>query len=229
MIDDLISRQVDGLLLASVDARSTRLANLRRVGLASVMIDCPVPVPGYVSIGSNVRAGSQRVVEHLIEVHGHTVIALVVGEGVPGADQREQGWQSATRTAGLPDGPLARTSFSREGGYEAANRLLDTRNPPTAIFASSDLQAVGALRAIRDRGLSVPEDVAVVAFDGTKESEFTLAADDGGPSTHPRDGGQCRPESAVSIAGTRRVRGVRDGSRHPAVLRLLSHHRKAPE
>ena len=173
MIADLISRQIDGLLLASVDVRSTRLANLRRVGLAAVMIDCPVPVPGYVSIGSNARAGSQRVVEHLIEVHSHSVIALVVGEGVPGADQREQGWQSATRSAGLPDGPLARTSFSREGGYEAANRLLDTRNPPTAIFASSDLQAVGALRAIRERGLSVPEDVAVVAFDGTKESEFT--------------------------------------------------------
>ena len=176
VIDDLISRQVDGLLLASVDARSPRLANLRRVGLASVMIDCPVPVPGSVSIGSNARAGSQRVVQHLIEVHGHSVIALIVGEGVAGADQREQGWQSATRAAGLPDGPLARTSFSREGGYEAANRLLNTRNPPTAIFASSDLQAVGALRAIHDRGLSVPDDVAMVAFDGTKESEFTWPA-----------------------------------------------------
>ena len=112
-------------------------------------------------------------VEHLIEVHGHSAIALIVGEGVAGADRREQGWQSATRTAGLPDGPLARASFTREGGYEAANRLLDTRNPPAAIFASSDLQAVGALRAIRERGFRVPEDVAVVAFDGTKESEFT--------------------------------------------------------
>lgn len=173
VIDDLLSRQVDGLLLASVDARNSRLTHLRRVGLASVMIDCPVPIPGQLSLGSSARAGAQSVVEHLIEVHGHSVIALVVGEGVPGTDEREQGWQSATRMAGLPDGPLARASFNREGGFEAAHRLLDTRNPPTAIFASSDLQAVGALRAIRERGLRVPQDVAVVAFDGTKESEFT--------------------------------------------------------
>jgi len=49
---------------------------------------------------------------------------------------------------------------------------LSLRNPPTAIFASSDLQAVGLLRAAHERGLRVPEDLAVVAFDGTKESEF---------------------------------------------------------
>ena len=49
---------------------------------------------------------------------------------------------------------------------------MSLRNPPTAIFASSDLQAVGLLRAAHERGLRVPEDLAVVAFDGTKESEF---------------------------------------------------------
>ena len=114
-------------------------------------------------------------VEHLIEVHRHPSIALVVGEGSTGARiNANSGWQSshagrrpARRTAG-PDQPSAvRAATTRRIG------LLDTQNPPTAIFASSDLQAVGALRAIRERGLRVPEDVAVVAFDGTKESEFT--------------------------------------------------------
>ena len=62
--------------------------------------------------------------------------------------------------------------WSREGGYEAGHRLLSSSNPPTAIFASSDLQAVGLLRAAHERGLRVPEDLAVIGFDGTKESEF---------------------------------------------------------
>jgi LacI family transcriptional regulator len=62
--------------------------------------------------------------------------------------------------------------WSREGGYQGGCRLLDVSNPPTAIFASSDLQAVGLLRAAHERGVRLPEDLAVVAFDGTKESEF---------------------------------------------------------
>jgi LacI family transcriptional regulator len=173
VVADLFSRQVDGLILASVDALSPRLRRLKGAGPRVVIIDCPIPVPGHLSIGSDAASGSRALVSHLIEVHQQPSIALVIGEGVAGADQREFGWQQATRAAGLPDGPLARAAFSREGGYVAAKRLLDTRNPPSAIFASSDLQAVGAIRAIREQRLRIPQDVAVVSFDATKESEFT--------------------------------------------------------
>ena len=62
--------------------------------------------------------------------------------------------------------------WSREGGYQGGHRLLSSPNPPRAIFASSDLQAVGLLRAAHERGLRVPQDLAVIGFDGTKESEF---------------------------------------------------------
>jgi LacI family transcriptional regulator len=92
---------------------------------------------------------------------------------VPSADLREQGWLAAARAAGLSDGPIARRPFTREGGYQAAMHLLAARNPPRAIFASSDRQAVGVLRALQSKGLRVPHDVALVAFDGTEESEFT--------------------------------------------------------
>lgn len=173
VIADLLSRQVDGLILASVDALSPRLRSLQRTGPRVVIIDCPVPVPGHFSIGADAANGSQALVAHLIEVHHQPSVALVIGDGSASADQREFGWQQATRAAGLPDGPMARGAFSREGGYFAAKRLLDAKNPPTAIFASSDLQAVGAMRAIREQNLRVPEDVAVVSFDATKESEFT--------------------------------------------------------
>lgn len=173
VVADLRSRQVDGLILASVDAFSARLHSLKTAGPKIVIIDCPGPVPGYCTIGSDAAGGSLAVVSHLIEVHQRSSVGLVIGEGTAGADPRESGWREATRAAGLPDGPVARTAFSREGGYTAAKRLLDTSNPPSAIFASSDLQAIGAMRAIREAGLRVPDDVAVVSFDATKESGFT--------------------------------------------------------
>jgi LacI family transcriptional regulator, galactose operon repressor len=173
IIDDLIDRQTDGLILASVGVGPERARSIRQAGLSTVVIDAAVPVPGLASVGSDVAAGSRAVVEHLVAVHGHEQVALVIGQGVPGADLREQGWLAATRAAGLQDGPITRRPFTREGGYQGAVHLLATRNPPRAIFASSDLQAVGVLRAIHLSGLHVPQDVAVVAFDGTKESEFT--------------------------------------------------------
>jgi LacI family transcriptional regulator len=172
-IDDLISRQVDGLLLASGDVRSESAARLRRYGVAAVLIDCATPVPGQATLGPDAVGGARLAVEHLIDVHGHDLVALVLGDGGrPGADAREQGWQAATRGRGLLDGPIARGPFSREGGYVAARRLLTARNPPAAIFASSDLQGVGVLRAARELKVRVPDDLAVVAFDGTPEAEY---------------------------------------------------------
>ena len=172
IIDDLIDRQADGLILASVGVSPERARRIRQFGLATVVIDAASPVPELASVGCDVAEGSRMVVEHLIAVHGHERVAMVIGQGVPGADQREQGWLAATRAAGLPDGPITRRPFTREGGYEGALFLLATGDPPRAIFASSDLQAVGVLRAIQASGLQVPQDVAVVGFDGTKESEF---------------------------------------------------------
>lgn len=173
-IDDLISRQVDGLLLACGDRRDESAARLRRYGIAAVLIDSATPVPGHATVGPDALGGARSAVEHLIEVHGHSSVSLVLGEGrQSGVDARERGWEAATRAAGLPDGPIARESFSREGGYAGAQRLLTARNPPSAIFASSDLQAVGVLRAARELKLRVPEDVAVVAFDGTPEAEYS--------------------------------------------------------
>lgn len=173
VIDDLVGRQVDGLILASVGVQHERIAGLRRRGLATVVIDAAVPVQGLASLGSAAVDGSRQAVDHLIQVHGHREVAMVVGMGVPGVDTREQGWLAATRSAGLPDGPISRQPFTREGGYEAGLRLFSASNRPTAVFTSSDLQGVGIMRAAHAMNLRVPDDVAVVSFDGTIESAFT--------------------------------------------------------
>jgi len=158
-VAQLLARQVSGLVLVT-PAEAPELAGA----------DVPVVVvnrllPGVSSVRPRYREGARRAVEHLLW-HGHTRIALVIG----GRGERESGWRDALRAAGLEDGPVVRVAFSREGGYAAGQELIAQR--PTAVFASSDLQAIGVLRAVREAGLRVPEDVAVVAFDGTAEAEY---------------------------------------------------------
>jgi LacI family transcriptional regulator len=87
-------------------------------------------------------------------------------------DERELGWQRALREAGRPDGALVREPFTREGGYQGGLRLLAMRPRPTGVFTSNDLQAVGLLRAAHEQDVRVPEDLAIVSFDGTQESEY---------------------------------------------------------
>ncbi|TCO49063.1 LacI family transcriptional regulator [Kribbella antiqua] len=162
-IAELLARQVSGLLLVA----PTDDPDLTDVDIPVIAINRVLRAAS--SVSPQYRAGAARGVEHLIN-HGHRRIGLVIGHSRRTPD-RELGWRDALEQAGLEEGPIARTSFSRQGGYDAGRELLD--QVPTAIFASSDLQAVGVLRAIHEAGLRVPEDIAVLAFDGTAETEYS--------------------------------------------------------
>lgn len=121
--------------------------------------------------------GSARVATaHLVE-HGHQVIACLSGPGDTAVGrERTAGWREALKDAGLTvsDELEVEAPFTPEGGWRAGNTLLDRLKTPAAIFVASDRQALGLLRAIADRGLRVPEDVAIVSFDGTDDSAYTV-------------------------------------------------------
>lgn len=172
IVDDLVSRQVDGLLFASAFARFDRSRVFQSADIPTVLIDCPGPVPGRRTVGSDAVGAAEMLVNHLLE-HGRRRIGMVIGEGGFGdPDPREQGWRRALRAAGLSDGAIVRVPWSREGGYAGAAALLDRDPTLDAVFASNDQQAIGLLRALHERRVGVPDDIAVVSFDGTKESEF---------------------------------------------------------
>ena len=172
IVEQLIDRQVDGLLFASPYSSSVNPHALRAAGIPSVLIDCPGPVPGRLSVGPAAQEGAERLVDHLIE-HGRGRIALVVGErGFGHPDPRELGWQFAQHRSQLRPGPVIRVPFTREGGYTAGRQLTRAGEGVDAVFASNDLQAAGVLRALHEGGARVPDDIAVVSFDGTRESEF---------------------------------------------------------
>jgi LacI family transcriptional regulator len=176
LIVDLGSRQVDGLIVAGgAGPPRPRAPGDRRLATPTVYIDSAVASAGHHTVGSDNAEGARQAVDHLLATHGHRTVTLLMGTGVSTSiDGREAGWQQALRSARRPDGPIVRMSFSREGGYLGGLRMLESAKPPRAVFASSDLQAIGLLRAAHELGIRVPDELAIVAFDGTHESEYSI-------------------------------------------------------
>ena len=208
-IDNLMAQRVDGLLFASSAARADIILNSRLGDTPVVFIDMPGPILAQRTIGVDAQGAAEQLVTHLIEVHGHRGVALIIGDhGFGNPDPRERGWWQALKSAGLGESPLVRVPFSMSGGYYGGLQILAGRPRPTAIFASSDQQAFGLLRAINEQGLRVPEDVAVVTYDGTRLTEFTPP-----PLTVARQPITAIAEAAISLLG----KSVGPAGRHIAL------------
>ncbi|MCD0485595.1 LacI family transcriptional regulator [Streptacidiphilus sp. ASG 303] len=123
--------------------------------------------------------GAENAVRHLLEVHGHPYVACFGGPvaspapGDPVVDHIE-GWLRAMEAHGVaePRRRLVEAPFDRYGAYKVALDLLRSPDRPPAVFCSTDDQAVGVLRAAREAGVRVPEDLAVVGFDDIPEAAF---------------------------------------------------------
>lgn len=173
-------RQVDGLLVIAAgealercSATSAALADVRQ---PIVLLDRqPAAGPPVTAIVVDNEAGGYAATRHLLD-HGHRRIACLAGpsELTPSAE-RHHGWARAMSEAGLaPDSALlTRSAFNRRAGYVAARELLSCCPRPTALFAASDQQGIGVLRAASELGLRVPADLAIVSFDGIPEAAFT--------------------------------------------------------
>lgn len=109
------------------------------------------------------RAAAQAATRHLLE-RGHRSVAMIAGPGGPNS-ARVAGYERALVDAGLYPRVVHAADFATEPGTLAMKELLRHEPRPTAVFAANDLLAVGALVAVRDSGLRVPEDVAIVGFD----------------------------------------------------------------
>lgn len=140
-----------------------------------------VPRDEYSAVTVDDVAESRRVVEHLIAL-GHRRIAVigVTPEDISIGRMRSQGYLDALTGAGLPvDEDLIRapglkgaSPFSMRYGYELARDLIRERPDATAIFAEADVMAVGALKAVLEAGLRVPEDISIAGFDGIPLTEY---------------------------------------------------------
>jgi LacI family transcriptional regulator len=162
------SDRVDGLLIMSVRPTDAEVASLQREGLAAVLVDVRHRALPCVVI-DDVRGG-EIATEHLL-MKGHTRIGFVGDApsplGFTSSEQRRRGFKRALGRAGIkpPSALQRRGRHGREEAREMTEPLLGLPEPPTAIFAASDVQAMGVLEAARANGVRVPHDLAVIGFD----------------------------------------------------------------
>ncbi len=173
----LLQQQVDGILLVPARSASTSLEVIRKQATPVVVLDRRMPPGAKVDV---VRCenedGAYRLTRLLIEL-GHQRIAILSGPmGVSTAEDRLAGYQRAMAETSLP---LDRTliiygEFNQTSGYDMIQRLLPVEPRSTAIFAANNMIGIGALNAIRDAGLHVPDDIAMVSFDDLPPNLLTF-------------------------------------------------------
>ena len=167
--------RVDGLLIISLRPSEAEVVALRREDLPVVLVDAEHPELSSVHIDD--VAGGELACEHLL-ARGHRRIGFVGDAPTPlgfsSSELRRRGMRRSLRRAGIePTSTLEmRGPHGRVEARRLAQRLLGTREPPTAIFAASDVQAAGVLEAARRLGRRVPEDVALIGFDDIELSEL---------------------------------------------------------
>lgn len=171
---ELVSRgRVDGLLVASA-----RPGNV----LMQQLVAAPESIPHVFvnrevlgsdrNVGVDMRGASALAVDYLV-ARGHRDIGLTAGPpGLIPFQARVQGFQSRMEELGLDGSRVESGAFSEYGGYQAARLLLENHPEITALCASTFGQAVGALKAARDLGLQVPEDLSVVGYDDLSVADY---------------------------------------------------------
>ncbi len=164
----LASHETDGVILVTSELTMPQLRQVRDEGIPLVVVDpVSLPDPDLPSVGATNWAGGLAATEHLVGL-GHQRIGAITGPpDYLCSRARIDGYRSALERAGLEfDQALVRHGdFYHEGGYACGGALLDSAQPPTAIFAGSDQQALGVYEAARQRGRRIPQDLSVVGFD----------------------------------------------------------------
>jgi LacI family xylobiose transport system transcriptional regulator len=167
-VEGVLRRRPVGVVLVFSDLPAEYRAMLRSRLIPFVIIDpAGDPSPDVPSVGSANWSGGLIATRHLIEL-GHTRIAAITGpEDMMCSLARLDGFRSAMNSAGLRIVPewIQFGDFHAAGGRDRANTILAGPERPTAIFAGSDLQALGVLDAARASGLRVPEDLSIVGYD----------------------------------------------------------------
>lgn len=168
--------RVDGLIIVPVASGSGSLTLLRDLDMPVVVLDRPVPGAGAPTVLPDNLGGARAATQHLLD-HGYPEVGCIAGpEAILTAEERLQGWREAIHAVGLraQERYVVRSEFDRDAGYRVAIELLSQPDRPRALFVSSDEQAFGVLKASAKLGLRVPEDLALVGFDGLHHSRSTV-------------------------------------------------------
>lgn len=167
-VDQATNRNVDGVLLLGIQRTDPHLESLATGNIPCIAIDLDLVGSRAGFITSDNSDGAIKAVRHLLEM-GHTEIGLIHSDvmSTKQGHDRFMGFRQAMQNFHLPIHPewLLSGEATESGGYDACLRLLENENLPTAIFCTGDLCALGAIRALNEKGYKVPDDVSLIGFD----------------------------------------------------------------
>jgi len=171
-VQTMLSERVDGLLLTPCQKERKTIEDLERSGLPFVLLGRCFDELATDYVVPDELQGGFLATEHLLEM-GHTRIAMIDAPlYISSARRRLEGYKRALIQHGIAvDESLVTTqALTVEEGYRVAKAVLRQTPPPTAIFAYSDFVAFGVMKAVREAGLRIPEDIAIVGFDDVEFS-----------------------------------------------------------
>lgn len=172
-VDVLVNKQVDGIIFVASGDHSPSLEDLVRNGLPVVVVDRKLTDMEMDTVLTDNLQGGLTVVQHLLEL-GHRRIACITGPShlTPSAD-RVIGYRQALETCGIAidETIILRGDFHPRSGYQAAAEIIRQQRT-TAIFLCNDMMAIGALRALAEANLRVPEDISLVGFDDIELASY---------------------------------------------------------
>jgi LacI family transcriptional regulator len=174
-IDELLARRVDGLVCISLGVRAEHIRPVLKRGTPMVWFERSLPGTDLDAVFVNNFKGAYDATQHLIEL-GHRRIGCITGlVNSQLSNERVDGYRKALADAGISFDPalLQRGDYMPPSGRLGAEVLLAQSDPPTAIFAFNDLMAMGALQAFTRLGRRIPDDVALIGFDGVALAEHT--------------------------------------------------------
>ncbi len=168
--------RLSGMIFLSSPILKEEEALLKKSPVPAVLLECNHP--DYPSIYYDNVIGAYKAVHHLIEL-GHEKVAIITGKPEPKVlspigKERLAGYKMALSLARIPvrEDYVMLSEWTREDAYLHAKRRLSMKDRPSAIFAASDYQAVGALRAAQELKLNVPRDISIMGYDNTEISEI---------------------------------------------------------
>lgn len=166
----LLNQQVDGIIYLPILSSEAYMEDARSLHLPMVAIDRPDVIPGDM-VGSNSASGSYDAVEYLIR-NGHRKIGIITGTnthtlGMLLARDRLTGYLRVLQDYRIPvkESFIQDGSFTFKSGYQAMNKLWQQEDRPTAVYVSNYNMAVGAIAALNNMKVSIPEDLSFVMFD----------------------------------------------------------------
>lgn len=165
---------VDGIIISGPQQDDLEIVNLYREGFPIVLMG-QLPGSNLPVVDIDAISGSKIAVKHLID-NGHTNIGMITNASLKytSAQQRYTGYLKALEEAGIAQDPhlLLEGNYTPNSGYLAMKRLLEKKPLVTAVFIASDVVAKGAMQAIKEANLRIPEDVSVVGFDDIPLADF---------------------------------------------------------